>query len=454
MTAGQRLPHRPHRDVWDYRGTANDTETLALLSSRNNTLPLGYALSSTVPLQERIGLPLEQLNLHIFLVGPPGRGKTTRFIIPWIQTLIPLRSLFIMDAKGNMCSQYGLDTFAESVGTHCYVWNLQDHNSHRWNFFEEVNSDQIDYAVNDVGIIAKAILGERPDGDNGCFWDRDLSWLKAIMLLLMETEDRPSPSNILSTLVDREIVEMRLQRMPRRLQRLVQNLLSDYRRYSEDELAKAMFTLKDKLSCFDIPSVRRICDGDSDFRLRDFNQSGQRIVVITAQLDDIEESKQLGRVIAGLFHSAMLRRYREPSAMKPVAFIADEAHNLKETVDFENATALLEAQVSLLLGTQKLSQFNTHQKRDRGQRIADNCGTIIALPGVDSTTAQWLSEALGDRADASTTVGRQINSRNYTSDGSRRTLTLGVREIRKRPPEMEWTAIVQTPNSKPFFCRY
>lgn len=457
---GERLPSRPHRDVWDYRGLARSTELSSFSYTPEASVKLGHAINTKGVEEMKLGLPLGMISQHILLVGPPGKGKTTRFIVPWIKELLPYQSVVAIDAKGNLRREFGLDKIAEFAGAKFWYWNLADTESQRWNFFEEISTDLVERGK-DIATIAKAILGDKESlpADHRIFWERDLAWLEGILWILAETEPCPKPSQILSILFQRREVEVRLGFIKSDIKRKCRNLLSDYLEIAETDFYKAAFVLRNKLRFFDEPHISRICDGRSDFLLKDLNSSNARVLLLVGQPESEEETgKQMGQLLAGMFNNAMLRRYTSSLKSQPIAFIADEAHALKETVNFEKSAAMLRAaDVGLFICTQSVSQFNTREQPDQGNRIASLCATKIALPGVDVETAKWLSENFGDRLDPSVDIGREIGSRRYSADGGRRTPLLSVREIRERPAHLDNTAIVQTRSgtfTKPFLVKY
>ncbi|MFB2895198.1 type IV secretory system conjugative DNA transfer family protein [Aerosakkonemataceae cyanobacterium BLCC-F50] len=453
-----KLPDRHHRDVWDYRGLETIGELFHLTYRPGASIKLGHATDATGRDGQKLGLPIDLLPQHILLIGPPKKGKTTRFIVPWIKELISIQSVFAIDAKGNLKREFGLDKYAELTGARFCNWNLSDPESQRWNFFEEISTDPVE-RHKDIAVVAKALLGERLPGEQGIFWERDLSWLEGILWLLVETEPLPKPSQILPTILDRTAAKVRLGFLKSETKRNCENLLSDYLRISDADFYKATFVLRNKLKFFDRPDISRICDGRSDFRLQDFNKPGVRMFALIGQPEAEEETgKQMAQLIAGIFNNLMLRRYAFGLSGEPVAFIADEAHALQQTVDFPKSAAILRAAgVGLCLSTQSISQFNTNEKPNQGSLIAGLCATTICLPGVDVETAEFLSKSFGDRVDPSTSVGRSIGSRSHGISGSDRTPILSVREIRDRHSKLEGTAIIQVrsgTSTRPFLTRY
>ncbi|GET44125.1 type IV secretory system conjugative DNA transfer family protein [Microseira wollei] len=132
----EKLPDRHHRDVWDYRGLETIRELFHLKYTPGTSIKLGQAIDANGRDGQKLGLPLDLIPQHILLIGPPKKGKTTRFIVPWIKELIAVQSVFAIDAKGNLRRDFGLDKYAELTGARFCNWNLSDPESQRWNFFE------------------------------------------------------------------------------------------------------------------------------------------------------------------------------------------------------------------------------------------------------------------------------------------------------------------------------
>jgi type IV secretory pathway TraG/TraD family ATPase VirD4 len=460
VSPGEALPSRPHRDIWDYRGLAMPKELSTFLYNSRASVKLGQATNADGMNGEKLGIPLDIITQHTFLVGPSGEGKTTRFIVPWIKELLSYQSVFAIDAKGNLRRKFSLHKSAELTGAKFWYWNLADAESQRWNFFEEISLDLVERSK-DIATIAKALLGDKESlpADQRIFWERDLAWLEAILWVLVETEPAPKPSQILPMLFQRREVEVRFSFVTPDIKKKCNNLLSDYFEISETDFYKATFVLRNKLRFFDEPHISQICDGRSDFLLKELNSSNIRVLLLVGQPEtEGEKGKQMGQLIAGMFTNVMLRRYTSSIKSQPIAFIADEAHTLKETVNFEKSAALLrEADVSVFICTQSINQFNTREQPDQGSRIAGLCATKIALPGVDIETAKWLSDNFGDRLDPGIDIGREFGGHRYGVEGGKRTPILSVREIRERPPHLEKTAIAQTrygTSTKPFLVKY
>ena len=106
------------------------------------------------------------------------------------------------------------------------------------------------------------------------------------------------------------------------------------------------------------------------------------------------------RGLSALFFTVLLEQLAAaPTAVEtplPVHLFLDEFANLGVIPHFETTISLARGRgVSLWLGIQSLSQIEARYGRANAQTILTNCGTKIALSGLDVETAEYFSRSLG-----------------------------------------------------------
>ncbi len=106
------------------------------------------------------------------------------------------------------------------------------------------------------------------------------------------------------------------------------------------------------------------------------------------------------RPLTVLFFSLLLERLSiggENGEGVPTLMLLDEFANIGTIPDFETTVSLARGRgVSLWLGIQSLGQLEARYGKANAQTILSNCGTKVALSGLDVESAEYFSRALGD----------------------------------------------------------
>ncbi len=106
------------------------------------------------------------------------------------------------------------------------------------------------------------------------------------------------------------------------------------------------------------------------------------------------------RPLTSLFYTLLLERLAtgdQHGGGVPVTMLLDEYANAGIPPGFETTIALARGRgVSLWLGLQSLSQLEGRHGKANAQTILANCGTKIALAGLDIDSAEYFSRALGE----------------------------------------------------------
>lgn len=106
------------------------------------------------------------------------------------------------------------------------------------------------------------------------------------------------------------------------------------------------------------------------------------------------------RPLTAVFFSLLLEQISgkdDTPATVPITLLLDEFANIGVIPNFETTIAVVRGRgVALWLGIQSLSQLESRYGRANAQTILTNCGTKIALHGLDIETAKYLSASLGE----------------------------------------------------------
>lgn len=118
------------------------------------------------------------------------------------------------------------------------------------------------------------------------------------------------------------------------------------------------------------------------------------------------------RPLTAVFFSLLLDQISGTSdaeADVPITLLLDEFANIGNLQSFETTIAVVRGRgVAIWLGIQSLSQLEARYGRANAQTILTNCGTKIALHGLDVETARYLSASLGE---GTVTAARASNQR-------------------------------------------
>ncbi len=139
------------------------------------------------------------------------------------------------------------------------------------------------------------------------------------------------------------------------------------------------------------------------------------------------------RPLTSLFFSFMLEQIAGAeipagSASVPITMILDEFVNIGTIPEFATTISLARGRdVAIWLLVQSYSQFEARYGKANAATIITNCGTKIALSGLDATTDARVSEMLGDM-----TVVDNRPSHSATRGGLRSSLSLGRTEHKRK----------------------
>lgn len=106
--------------------------------------------------------------------------------------------------------------------------------------------------------------------------------------------------------------------------------------------------------------------------------------------------------LTSLFFSVVLEQLSaKTSNVVPVTLLLDEFANIGVIPSFDSTIALSRGRnISIWIGLQSLGQLEARYGKANAQTIISNCGTKIALSGLDLESAEYISRSLGDKTES------------------------------------------------------
>jgi type IV secretory pathway TraG/TraD family ATPase VirD4 len=433
-------PGVSYRGLYDYSQTASKQEVAALAvgDPQQGDFWLGRYVGlhgNKAQIYSDLWLPNDFLHQHILIVGATGSGKT-ELLLKSAGNLMQQGNLVLVDVAGFLGDR--LLPLARSSGSKLICWDIGSKNNRVvWNFLEELEKFG---SEKEIRAIAEALYGQYDDKDqNAAFWKRDITWLAAILGLVVASRkqgllaNKLEPSDLPTLVMDRDGVQALLNNLPQAAIQWQPDLIS-YLMLADDRFALDVSFLQNKLSPFKDPDVRAICDGTSGIHLLPaLNGKQKHTLVIGQNLADGKFGTALAAVMISYVMNVMYRRMRNPNYVwTPTYIICDEAPRL-ENIKYEELTAIgRNAKAGVVLMCQSIDQF-----QDKTLPALNNCRTQIFLQGVSLKTAEWLSKQLGEYDRQELTMSNTgivgPSPFNQRQIGYKRVPILGVHELTTRP---------------------
>jgi type IV secretory pathway TraG/TraD family ATPase VirD4 len=387
---------------YDYRGLLALRSVPPELQAAE--FPLGRYIDPGKGSRQAIGLPEGIVGHHVGVVGPPGSGKTSRVIVPWMVAALRAGwSVVAIDVKGDLRDQVkgSVQRSGRPVGLRAVSLDYtQPAQSVKWNWLDEMDSSEaIENAI-------KSVIGkEEPKNADPYFYRTDSRILRGLLELtsVSPRRDTRTAARLVELLNDQARLTTLLSnhtssRAYDRLKDLIPLDAADY--------AKRVSGVVASLDALANPMLEQVMN-QAQVHTADFlNAPG--LVTVVARLQD----GQMASILSSLFVNQLLfrayNRFANPSGV-PVLLVLDEAKELKSRVDIQSFLAVArQARVAGLVSVQDVLQFDDPNERSS---IFGNCSTLVYLPQTSQGSAELLSKRLGQHPVAvrSTTQGPAAN---------------------------------------------
>ncbi|MGH2364373.1 MAG: type IV secretory system conjugative DNA transfer family protein [Chloroflexota bacterium] len=242
-----------------------------------------------------------------------------------------------------------------------------------------------------------------PNGDD--FWKQSEVQLRAALFAHAVNLPVPTPATVydLLDLSPTDLLTL-LRTSPVRQARRYANTLGDMK---PEAYTGVVLMVNNKLAFMHDPTVRRFTS--ASLRSPDFGlltDDPTRPIAVYWVLHERDTS--LLQPLSSLLFTLLLEDLSRGSVGNaPVTLLLDEFATIGRIPDFSTTiTVVRDLHIHLVLGIQALSQLEGLYGKPAADTIRNNCGTKVALHGLDYHSAEEVSKALGEM-----TIQQEVQSR-------------------------------------------
>jgi type IV secretory pathway TraG/TraD family ATPase VirD4 len=374
-------------------GWAEDRDIQPLLWDARSPLPPGGLLLGPYNRRANLVLPVEYADLHTLILGPTGSGKTRCYIMP--NTGLSRASFVASDPKGEL--------WATTSGWHREAWRFaprEPHASEAFNWIPLCRDEHL------ARLLAMAVMQTDEDSHEQHFWKyADLRMCAALFAhTAFQAVPTPSTAYRLLELPPTQLIDL-LRTSPARLARVFANTIAEMK---DETQAGVVMSVSDKLAFLDDPVVRRFTSASltpPDFGQLLADPARPIAVYWVVHERDAALLQPLSSVFFTLLLEHLGRVRGHPDAR--AALFLDEFASIGRIPDFPTTIVVARGRgLQLVLGVQSLSQLEHRYGKAGADTIRNNCATKIVLHGVDETSGEQVSRALGEA-----TIQQEVQTR-------------------------------------------
>jgi type IV secretory pathway TraG/TraD family ATPase VirD4 len=437
LVAGDSPPSGVTSGFYDYRGLALPSQLAELQSG---LVPIGGVVHPQSGVQFDGWLDWQQVVRHTVVVGPPGSGKTTCLLVPWI--VAALKSgvgVVAVDVKGDLVTEIKRQVAASGrhkLGVPLYRWDIADVTGSRsWNPLDEVTDSQ------SLTALVTALLGEiDAESRDRYFAERDHRWLRGLLRLTVAASTAPTLKDVFGMLLDhRKIADAVVQYPSAGAE------MADLVGFTDSDYSLATSGLANKLAWTAERDAASIT-ASSSFCLDDlFRAPG--LCVVGSRLSHGEPAAAAASMFLGLMRIKVFTRFA--AGVSPMLWVIDEAAVVASRIELPRLLEIARgAGIGIVLAIQDVTQLGD---RDTRTRQLASCHSMIVLNGSSGETADYLAGRLGTHGVNTSSVSVDHRGRSLPSVGREQAPVLGSREI-MHPPLGGFGGIVHVPSvdSRPF----
>ncbi len=420
---------------------------------------LGRVLGLRWP-SRTIALPDALTYVHALLVGRSGSGKSTLIIGILLREgrrRVP-RSLVLVDPKGEL---YERTSAALSRTHHVLRLNFYDPAGAGYNPLKHIGADPeraLDFARSWVANT------RRQDASEGGFWDDTVLLLIQAVALHLNALNTPGTLSQLAAYLSRtdikamhrELLESPDPHARDAAQGFLQHLKAD------PTLAEKVLTgLPLRFMGLKGDAIQAVTDHD-DMPFAGMGQAEGKPIALYVQLTPGRQDT-LRPFVAVLFGQmwdaqiALANTCPEKALPRPILNLIDEAGTIGAIAGLlHRLNTLRSAQIGVLLAFQSPTQMADEYGVDAPAAFEDACTTLLFFAGAGPTTAQWMSDTLGQRTVVSASASASREREKVFTQGGGKSKSeagaplIGADEMRALP---KGTLIVSAANERPFMVR-
>lgn len=374
-------------------------------AQQESQLPLGTYRGYQLTLKEK------QLEEHVLIVGPSGKGKTAGVIVPGILSERGRRSLVIIDPKQEL-----VRLTAGAVEQHMSVQLFaptQPEHSQRYNPLAFINSmeDAEDFAACWVSNTGRS---------SDPFWDRNTELLITATVLHLRTERPDAPFSALADLLSGtsfEEMDALLSESPSQDARRIAGAFMKDLRLNEKTAGGVFTDVAGRFFRVHNPKIRAVtASNELDFSsmideptalyLSIPSSAAERLQPITACL------------LMQMFATFIERAERAPEGRLPrgVTCYLDEFANAGRIPHMsQRITMLRSSRVALILAIQNYAQLDGLYGEEQKKTILSNATTHLVLPGSGQDEVEFYSKRIG----STTAIGQTMSHNLMAREGER-----------------------------------
>ncbi len=407
-----------------------------------------------------IALPDALVYVHSLLVGRSGSGKSTLLIgvlLREIERRVP-RSLIVVDPKGEL---YEKTSLALSRTHRVLRLNFYDPSGCGWNPLAHIGADP-ERALS----FARTWVANtrRQDASEGGFWDDTVLLLIQACALHLNAVNKPGTLSQLAHYISRTDVNAMHRELLASPDPNARDAADGFLRHlkADPTLAEKVLTgLPLRFMGLKGEAIQAVTDHD-DIDFEGMGRRDERAIALYVQLTPGRQDT-LRPFVATLFGQmwdaqiALANTYPDKALPRAILNLIDEAGTIGAIAGLLHAlNTLRSARIGILLAFQSPTQMVEQYGPDAPAAFEDGCNTLLFFAGAGPTTAQWMSDTLGQRtvvsaaASASRQRDRVFTQGGGTSKSEAAAPLIAADELRALP---KGTLIVSTANERPFMVK-
>ncbi|GCE09521.1 VirD4-like conjugal transfer protein, CD1115 family [Dictyobacter aurantiacus] len=364
-------------------------------AAMQSQIPLGMYKGQQLVLKEK------QIEEHVLIVGPSGKGKTAGIIAPGILSERGNRSLVIIDPKQEL-----VRLTAGAVSQSMQIWLFaptQPEHSHHYNPLTHISSME---EAEEFATCWVSNTGRSSDP----FWDRNTELLiTAVVLHLRDTEPNASFSRLADILTGSSFadIEALFEASPSvRAKKTAAAFLKNLK-LNEKTAGGVMTDIAGRFFRLQNPKLAAVtATNDIDFNAMIEQPTAFYLSIPASAAERLQPLTAC--LLMQMFTAFVNRAEKEPQGQLPrgITCYLDEFANAGKIPQMAQKISMLRStKVGLILAIQNYAQLDALYGSESKETILSNTTTHIVLPGTGQDEAEFYSRRIG----TTTVIGQSMN---------------------------------------------